>query len=93
MKHNNGNMLSHALPDEYSQRVYDTESIIEMLIELSEDGYCGLGLGLLVDLVVERLMPATDNKPITDTDLALAELDEAIQSLKRADAEIRRALQ
>jgi hypothetical protein len=44
-------LTSHILPKENAQVVYCTQSIIDMLEGLKEDGYSGLGLGLIVDLI------------------------------------------
>lgn len=45
-------LVSQSLPLEVAQKVYCTQALIEMLKDLQEDGYSGLGLGLIVDLVV-----------------------------------------
>lgn len=35
-----------------AQKVYCTQSVIDMLEGLKDEGYSGLGLGLIVDLIV-----------------------------------------
>jgi len=52
--------VSNSLPTEYAQQVYDTDEVVEMMRELSKDGYSGLGLGLIVDLITYRLTPIGD---------------------------------
>ena len=36
------------------QTCYDTEDLIAMFGQLLEEGYSGLGLGLIIDLIKER---------------------------------------
>ena len=36
------------------QTCYDTEDLIAMFSQLLEEGYSGLGLGLIIDLIKER---------------------------------------
>ena len=47
---------SHYLPMEIAQKVYETKDLIKMLKALEKDGYSGLGLGLILDLI-ERDVP------------------------------------
>lgn len=51
------NQLNYTL--EELQVCYDTEQLIMLFQELEEDGYSGLGLGLIVDLIKDRLEPLT----------------------------------
>jgi hypothetical protein len=41
---------------EIAQKVYETKDLIKMLKALEKDGYSGLGLGLILDLI-ERDVP------------------------------------
>lgn len=43
--------LDVVIPREMSQELYDTQSLIELFTQLQRDGYSGLGLGLIVDLI------------------------------------------
>ena len=45
-------LVSKNLPLEDAQKVYCTQALIELFEGLQKDGYSGLGLGLIVDLVV-----------------------------------------
>jgi hypothetical protein len=47
---------SDYLPRDLAQKVYETKDLIKMLKALEKDGYSGLGLGLIVDLI-ERDVP------------------------------------
>lgn len=42
---------SAALPLELAQKTYCTQSLIDLFTALKEDGYSGLGLGLIIDLI------------------------------------------
>jgi hypothetical protein len=47
----NEKLPSACLPKELAQKVYCTQSIIDVMIGLRDDGYSGLGLGLVLDLI------------------------------------------
>lgn len=47
------NQLNYTL--EELQVCYDTDQLVMLFQELLEDGYTGLGLGLIIDLIKQRL--------------------------------------
>ena len=47
------NQLRYTLKE--LQVVYDTEQLRDLFTELLDDGYTGLGLGLIIDLIKQRL--------------------------------------
>jgi hypothetical protein len=46
------NQTSYTL--EELQICYNTDDLIKMFLELSKEGYSGLGLGLIIDLIKQR---------------------------------------
>jgi hypothetical protein len=46
------NQTSYTL--EELQICYNTDDLIKMFLQLSKEGYSGLGLGLIIDLIKQR---------------------------------------
>lgn len=44
-------LTSQKLDDAITQRVYDTKSLIALFRDLEKQGYSGLGMGLIIDLI------------------------------------------
>jgi hypothetical protein len=44
-------LTSHLLPEEKAQVVYDTKALIKLFKALEKEGYAGLSLGLIIDLI------------------------------------------
>ena len=50
MNWNRDNVITEAMGKE----MYNTEELIRLFIELDRDGYSGLSLGLIIDLIRDR---------------------------------------
>lgn len=50
------NQLNYTLKE--LQVIYDTEQLVSLFQECLDDGYSGLGLGLIIDLIKQRLDPS-----------------------------------
>lgn len=46
-------MINEITPEQLKV-CYDTEDLIMLFKELEHEGYSGLGLGLIIDLIIER---------------------------------------